>query len=162
MDEMEYQSRIGECLHSLYRVSYSILLNDQDSADAVQEAIFQGWLKRHQLRDMELFRAWITRITVNECRNLQRRASRHRKVVEAVTNDLRLRPVRQDDRSAEIEAALSELPEKYRLPIVLYYLEGYPTRDISQMLKVPEGRLRERMRVARKRMEKVLSHEIDK
>lgn len=163
MDEMEYQSRVQECLQSLYRVAYSILLNNHDCADAVQEAIFQGWIKRQQLRDASLFKPWLTRIVVNECRNFQRRAMKQLRVVEAVANDIRLRPEegRQDQRRMEIEAALAELPEKYRLPIVLYYMEGYPTNTIAKMLSIPESRLRERMRVARKRMEKVLNHEID-
>lgn len=163
MDELDYQSRVKECLHSLYRVAYSILLNEQDGADAVQEAIFQGWIKRRQLRDPQLFKPWLTRIVVNECRDLQRRSMKQLRVVQAVANEIRLRPEagREDQRRYEIEAALAELPEKYRLPIVLYYMEGYSTNMIAKMLNIPEGRLRERMRVARKRMGKVLEHEME-
>ena len=59
----------------------------------------------------------------------------------------------------ELEAALSELPEKYRLPIVLHYIEGYATREIAEIMGIPEGRLRERMRTARQRLERMLNHE---
>ena len=61
----------------------------------------------------------------------------------------------------DLEAALSELPDKYRLPIVLYYMEDYSTRTIAGMLEIPEGRLRERMRTARKMLGRLLKHESD-
>jgi len=66
MNEREYQAVITEYVPVLYRVARSILSNEQDCADAVQEAVFQGWIKRAQLRDMERFRSWIIRITVND------------------------------------------------------------------------------------------------
>ena len=142
---------------ALYRVARSILNNEHDCADAVQEAVFQGWLKRHQLRDMTNFKTWITRITVNECRNLQRRAMKQKKAVEASIEEMR----QPENRSGKInlEAALSELPDKYRLPIVLYYMEDYPTKTIAGMLEIPEGRLRERMRTARKMLGRLLKFE---
>lgn len=157
MDEREYQRRIAECMPGLYRTARSILGNEQDCADAVQEAVFQGWIKHRQLRDPERFRPWITRIVVNECRNLQRRAMKQKRAVEARIEDLRT-PENKSGR-ADLEAALSLLPEKYRLPIVLYYIEDYPTKVIAGMLDVPEGRLRERMRTARKMLGRLLNYE---
>lgn len=159
MDEREYQRRITECVPALYRVARSILNNEHDCADAVQEAVFQGWMKRHQLRDMTSFKTWITRITVNECRNLQRRAMKQKMAVEASIEEMR-QPENKSGK-VDLEAALSELPDKYRLPIVLYYMEDYPTKTIAGMLEIPEGRLRERMRTARKMLGRLLRHESD-
>lgn len=157
MDEREYQKKITECVPVLYRVARSILNNEHDCADAVQEAVFQGWLKRRQLRDMNSFKTWITRITINECRNLQRRAMKQKKAVEASIDELRQPEGKSED--LDLQAALSELPDKYRLPIVLYYMEDYPTKTIAGILEIPEGRLRERMRTARKMLGRLLKHE---
>ena len=159
MDEREYQRRITECVPALYRVARSILNNEHDCADAVQEAVFQGWMKRHQLRDMTSFKTWITRITVNECRNLQRKAMKQKMAVEASIEEMR--QSQNKSGKTDLEAALSELPDKYRLPIVLYYMEDYHTRTIAGMLEIPEGRLRERMRTARKMLGRLLKHESD-
>lgn len=159
MDEREYQKRVMECAPSLYRVARSILNNEHDCADAVQEAVFQGWLKRAQLRDASSFRTWLTRITMNECRNLQRRAFKQKKAVEASIDEMRRAP--SGSGGTALEAALSELPEKYRLLITLYYMENYPTRVIAGMLDMPEGRVRERMRTARKLLGRLLNHEAD-
>lgn len=159
MDEREYQKRVMECAPSLYRVARSILNNEHDCADAVQEAVFQGWLKRAQLRDVSSFKTWLTRIAVNECRNLQRRALKQKKAVEASIDEMRHAPSGSGETA--LEAALSELPEKYRLLITLYYMEDYPTRVIAGMLDMPEGRVRERMRTARKLLGRLLNHEAD-
>ena len=161
MNEREYQALVSEHVPALYRVARSILQNDQDCADAVQEAVFQGWIRRAQLRDSERFRPWIIRITINECRNMQRKSLRHMNLVKSAAGELL---TRGDERQAQrqktnLDAALSEMPEKYRLPLVLHYVEDYPTRDIAQMLEIPEGRLRERMRTARKMLGRMLGHE---
>ena len=153
MDEREYQSRVTECVPALYRAARSILFNEQDCADAVQEAVFQGWVKRAQLRDSARLKPWLTRIVINECRNLQRGAYRQLRAVEATIAELRA-PAPPE--ATNLEAALSELDEKYRLPLVLHYAEGYSTKEIAGMLNIPEGRLRQRMHVARRKLERRL------
>lgn len=157
MDEREYERRIRECIPALYRVARSTLFNAQDCADAVQEAVLQGWVKRRQLRDPDRFQSWMIRITVNECRNLQRRALKQRRAVEASIEDARGSPPCRS--TTDLEAAVSRLPEKYRLPIVLYYGENYPTKEIAELLGMPDGRVRERMHTARKMLRRMLKYE---
>lgn len=159
MDQLQYQQKIEACLPALYRAARAILSNEQDCADAVQEAVFQGWVKRSQLRDPSYFKTWITRITINECRNLQRRAMKQKWAVEATLQDTRQAP--DSSANIELEAALSQLPDKYRLPIVLHYIEDYSTKTIAALMEIPEGRLRERMRTARKLLGRMLKHESD-
>ena len=152
MDDREYQRRVTECTPALYRAARSILFNEQDCADAVQEAVFQGWVKRGQLRDAARLKPWLTRIVINECRNLQRSSCKQLRALEASAAELRVPPPDASD----LEAALSELPEKYRLPLVLHYAENYSTREIAEMLAIPEGRLRQRMHAARRKLERRL------
>lgn len=153
MDEREYQSRVTECVPALYRAARGILRSEQDCADAVQEAVFQGWVKRGQLRDAARLKAWLTRIVINECRNLQRGALKQLRVVEASAAELR---TSSPPEATGLEAALSELEDKYRLPLVLYYAEGYATKEIADMLGIPPGRLRQRMHTGRKLLERRL------
>lgn len=154
MGEQEYQQRIDACVSALYRVARSILFNEQDCADAIQEAVFQGWIKRGQLRDKDRFRFWIMRITINVCRNTQRQMFKQRKVMEAVAENLRQPP----SDTTDLEAALSMLPEKYRLPIVLYYMEGYSTREIALALDTSPERIRDRMRSGKKMLGRMMDH----
>ena len=76
MDDRQFMQQALDCQRKLYRVALSMLRCDADAADAIQEAVFKGWLHRGALRDGERFEAWLTRILVNECRNIQRRWKR--------------------------------------------------------------------------------------
>ena len=161
MDEQSYLQRASECERSLYRVAKTILFSDADCADAVQQTVFRGWVKRQQLRDPERFKPWLTRILINECRNIQRRDARQWRVTEAVGRKLETSAAQEPGPSdpsdaAALREALSALPEDYRLPVTLHYLEGYSIREIAIMLRVPERRVTERMYRARRRLEEAL------
>ena len=60
----------------LYRVAYSILRNDDDCKDALQETALKAWQKRSALRDESFFRTWIVRILINTCYDTQRKRRR--------------------------------------------------------------------------------------
>ena len=147
MDEREYQSRVEELLPALYRAARGVLNSEHDCADAVQEAIFTGWVKRGQLRDTARLKPWLTRIVINECRNLQRRAHKQMRAAEASVAELR---TPGPPEALDLEAALSTLDEKYRLVLLLYYAENYSTREIAELLSLPEARVRQRMYAGRK------------
>lgn len=146
MNEKEYREKIGSVCPALYRVALGILRHDEDAADCLQEAVFRGWLKRKQLKNAESFRAWMTKITISEARNLQRKAVRQRKAPPAVP----------PAPNTNIRDALFSIPEKYRIPLILFYMEGYSTREIAEMLNIPEGRTRERMRVGRNMIRRLM------
>ena len=57
---------------------------------------------------------------------------------------------------SDLYAALMALEEKYRLPVVLYYWEGFKTREIARMLGVPEGTVKTRLRTAREKLRETL------
>ena len=146
MNEKEYREKIEQIYPALFRIALGILKNDEDAADCLQEAVFRGWIKRNQLKNPESFRAWMIRITISESKNLQRKAIRQRKTPPA--------PVPAPDTS--VRNALFAIPEKYRIPLILFYIEGYSTREIAEMLKIPEGRLRERMRAGREKIRRLM------
>lgn len=154
MDEQTYLELVQQCERSLYRVSRSILWNDADSADAVQQTVFKGWINRRQLRDIKKFQSWIMSILVNECRNLQRKSMKQSNIVALLSERaiLREKPVENMD----LQEALKNLPEHYRLPIVLHYMEGYPVKDIAKILSITEKRVTERMYRGRRKLEEAL------
>ena len=73
MNDDEYMSRVLGMERKLYRIAHSLLWNDADCADAIQEAITKGWMKKATLREVCFFETWLVRILINECRNIQRR-----------------------------------------------------------------------------------------
>lgn len=149
MNEKEYREKIEQIYPALFRIALGILKNEEDAADCLQEAVFRGWIKRKQLKNPESFRAWMIRITITEAKNLQRKAVRQRKTPPA--------PVPTPN--ANLKGALFSIPEKYRIPLILFYMEGYSTREIAEMLKIPEGRLRERMRAGREKIRRFMEND---
>ncbi len=139
---------------TLYRVAKTILRSDADCADAVQEALLKGLRHVHLLRSEAFAQTWLTRILINTCKDMLRKSSRQQTV--ALT-DMIPSPDKEEQR--ELYEALQTLEEKLRLPLVLHYLEGFPVRDISRMLRVPEGTVKRRLWQARKEMRELLSQE---
>ena len=69
MSDQEYMMRVRSMERKLYRIAHAILWSDADCADAIQEAVFKGWMKKSGLRDERYFETWLVRILINECRN---------------------------------------------------------------------------------------------
>ena len=139
----------------MYRVARMMLRTDADAEDAVSTATMIAWKQLPRLRNLDALPAYLTRCTVNAARAMLRRRKRETLMDAA---HLPERPA-QSGKDTPVWMYLQRLPEKYRLPIVLHYIEGYATREIAEIMQIPEGRLRERMRTARQRLERMLDHE---
>lgn len=134
----------------LYRVTYSLLADAHDQADAVQACIEKALLKRESLRDDRLLRTWLIRILINECHNIQRQKKR---IIPSDAVEVAVAP----DIDRVLHEALSVLDEKFRLPIVLHHIAGYATREVAQILRIPEGTVKYRLVHGRERLERMLT-----
>lgn len=151
MNDSEYVRRVRAMEGRLFRVAQAMLWRYADSADAVQEAVFRGWLKKGGLRQKEYFETWLMRILINECKSALRRRKRG---AAELTAD-----VSADDRMCEnlhLRQALRALPEKYRLPLLLHHMEGYSIAETAEMLGVPVSRLNSRLFRARNALRALL------
>ena len=104
----------------LYHISKSILKNDSDCGDAVQETILKAYEKLPTLKKEKYFRTWITKILINECNGIFRK---RKNVIpyEEYMDNMRLT---EEDRYSHLYMAIMELPEDLRILVTLYYLEG--------------------------------------
>lgn len=136
----------------LYRVAYSMLHNDDDCKDALQETALKAWEKRGTLREQSYFRTWITRILINTCYDTQRKRKRTVSLEEAP--ELASPPP-----DPTLAAALDALPEKLRLPLVLCCVEGMSYAEAAQALRLPAATLRGRIHRAKQQLRKELDAE---
>ena len=139
MTHGEFANRIVAMQDALYRVSTTLLPQLCDREDAVQETIIKAWLKQSKLRDDHAMHAWVIRILINECYALLRR--RKREAVSATLPERETAP----DALPDLYQLFTSLDEKYRLPMVLYYIEGYSVGETAQMLRLPQGTLKSRL-----------------
>ena len=139
MTQEEFAGRIVAMQDTLYRVSTTILPQLCDREDAVQGAIEKAWRKQNRLRDDGALRAWVIRILINECYTLLRR--RKRETPSAAMPERETEP----DALPSLYRLITALDEKYRLPMVLHYVEGYSVEECARMLGLPQGTLKSRL-----------------
>ena len=146
LQELEKQSSM------LYRVAFTILRNDHICEDALQDTALKAWEKRNTLRNETYFRTWITRILINCCRDIQRQNRRlvsMEDIAEPVANPPDM----------TLHLALSTLPDKLRLPLVLCYSEGMTYEEIATTLRLSVPTVRGRIHRAKKELRKELDAE---
>ena len=139
----------------LYRVACLQLPQRADREDAVQEAIRKAWEKRDSLHSEQHLQTWMVRILLNECHNLQRKGRRCVPVEEVYALST---PAPQRDQ--ELRWALQSLEERYRMPILLHYIEGLPIRQVAQALRIPQGTVQSRLARGRKLLQQALAEEV--
>ena len=110
----------------------------------------RAWANVGKLREERYFDTWLVRILINECKRLCAARRRH-PVAPADAG-----PPPEDP---ELGDALKALDEKYRLPIVLHYLEGYSLEEIAWLLRIPAGTVKSRMHAGRRALKAMLEEE---
>ncbi|MCD7743722.1 MAG: sigma-70 family RNA polymerase sigma factor [Lachnospiraceae bacterium] len=135
-------------MQNMYKTARAILSNESDIADAISETILTCWEKLEQLNDPAWFRTWMTRILVNKCKDLIRQEKNL-----CLPGDMpEMSAADSGFTNAEWNEALNMLDEKYRLVLMLYYVEGYKTSEISAILEVTESTVRTQLARGREKL----------
>ena len=154
MNDQAYMARVRSMERKLYRIAHAILFSDADCADAIQEAVFKGWMKKGGLREEKYFETWMVRILINECRNLLRSGKNTPMPLnEAVAAAVQPGP----EADLHLRQSLQQLPVKYRMPLLLHHLEGYSLAEIARMLDIPQTLVKSRLHQGRKALRSILS-----
>ena len=155
MTKDDFAVQIMDMKKTLYHVACGILRSEADREDAVQECILKAWEKRDSLKSDAAFRSWVTRILINECYDICRRSS---KII--VLDELPDAVAPDEIGNRELRDAIAALEDIYRLPIILFYVEGFSIREISQMLMIPEGTVKSRLHAGRGKLRMLLGEEV--
>ena len=123
---------------AVYRLALFRMHIVQDAEDVYQDVFLRLLGQEASAWDGEHLRAWLLRCTVNRCHDLHR--FRLRRPVLALA-DLPETAAEADSGAAELWDAVAHLPEKLRVPIHLYYAEGYSTEEIAGLLQARCERL---------------------
>lgn len=137
----------------LYHVAKSILKNDSDCADAVQETLLKAYEKLYTLKQDQFFRTWITRILINECNGILRK----RKCVIPYEEYMQKTRVFEEKKYTHLYMAILELPEELRILVTLYYIEGFSQKEIAEILSMREGTIKSRLSRARALLKEILT-----
>ena len=137
---------------AVYRLALCRMQSIPDAEDVYQDVFLRLLDQDTSDWDEEHLRAWLLRCAVNRCCDLHR--FRLRRPVLALEDlpDM----AAPDSGAAELWDAVARLPEKLRIPLHLYYAEGYSTEEIAGLLDIPAATVRTRLRRARKRLRDTL------
>jgi RNA polymerase sigma-70 factor (ECF subfamily) len=160
----------------LYPAALRMTRNASDAEDLVQETFAKAYAAFHQFQPGTNLRAWLHRILANTFINSYRK--KRREPVQALGPDFRdgwqsggqagADPLAPAARSAEAEAlerltdsgilrALRELPQEFRVAIYLADIEGYPYKEIAELMGTPIGTVMSRLHRGRAKLRKTLA-----
>lgn len=132
---------------TLYHVAKTLLYNDADCADAIQEAIVKAFTNLHTLRKDAYAKTWLVRIVINECYAILRR----QKNIVSIEDYQDIEAVWSEDYS-DLYEAVTQLSEETRICVTLYYLEGYSIKETAKMLDMTESAVKNRLFRARENL----------
>ncbi len=137
----------------LYKVAKSYLSSEEDVADVMQETVLSVYEHIQELKSVSYFKTWMTRILINHCKDLLRQQKRY-----LVSGQLPENTQEAPESDREFYRLVGELPEDYRAVFLLYYGEGFHTREIAQILDMNENTVKSKLRRGRDRLKQVLCY----
>lgn len=167
-DQAAYATLYERHAPGLYRLAYSILLEEQDAEDVLQESLVYAFrnLARYDPARAS-FRTWLYTITVSRCRN-----ARRRKWLPTVAlpnlHSIGLEPPAPADQGPEVLAAWGELRHalgralqtlspRLREAVALRYGQGLTYREMADILEVPQKTAESRVRLAHEQLRRAMS-----
>lgn len=146
INQTAYFTFITEYKQAMYRIAFGYLGEERDALDAVDEAVYLGYLHRKELREPKYIKTWLTRILINECYRMIKQNRR-----EIATEEIPEIPEISGRSAADtvsLKLALAGLPEELNKIIVLRYFGGYTIAETAEILNIPEGTVATRTRKA--------------
>lgn len=128
----------------IYRICLCILCDRDDAEDALQETFLKCLTKAPEFESEEHKKAWLIKVATNTSKNMNLLRIKHRTLD---INELEYIGVVDEDK--DVFEAIMSLPVKYKIVMTLHYIEGYPTKEIGEILSLTDAAVRKRLQKGR-------------
>lgn len=147
----------------LFRLAYSIMLNQADAEDAVQDIFIKIIGKIPEFANSSQEKAWITKVLANHCKDMLRKRKLRlytplEEVLEQSGHGLSV-PGPEDNGGTELLQMVLSLGEKYREPLILHYFEGFSIEEVSEILSIGQSAVKMRLSRGREMIRKKMEEE---
>ena len=160
-DREAFGALVGHYIGQARRVARAVLRDQDDADDAVQDAFLNALTRLDQYDERRPFGPWLLRIVANAALDrVRRRAIRAADPISDRLPQSASGPAEDAEHRmmlAQLEQALRELPERRRMAVVLFDVEGYEHKEIAKILGVPEGTVRSDVFHARRHLREALA-----
>lgn len=159
---MEYSKdwfveRVKSCQSGLYGLAISILRNEEDAKDAVQETLYKAFDNIENLKDPNKFKPWIMKILSNTAYDMIRK-KKFSTNIDDYTNTLESKSSIDIDTKVTLWAAVQSLESTYRPVIILFYYEDLTIMEISKILGITIVTTKKRLSRARRQLKDILEN----
>ncbi len=159
-------------LDALYRSALYLVKNDTNADDLVQEVYFKAFKFVKDGQEIGNERAWLFRILMNTFINQYRKEKREPSLVdfdsiesfhESIEQEVLMSPITDNEADFnqllddDVKKALEELPDDFRMVILLSTVEGFSYKEISEMIGFPIGTVMSRIYRGRKMLKEKLT-----
>lgn len=154
------EERVLECYRrhkdTVYKLAYSYCKSSSLAEDAFQEVFYKFMVRSPRFTAPEHEKAWFIRTTINVCKDfLKAKWNRDIVTLEEWDGD-HAHTADTGDVLDELREAILNLPEKYRVPIHLYYYEEYSIREIARMLHRTETAVQTQLQRGREKIKQTM------
>lgn len=144
---------------AMYNICYRMMNNREEAEDLLQESFTEAFLNLGKFRFESSFGAWLKRITINKCINALKKRKAELIPVENIPEYAALDE--SDDEIPglsveQVQLAMKQLPEGYRVVFSLYLLEGYDHAEISQIMGISEATSKSQYSRAKQRIKETI------
>ena len=153
LTQQEFTTAVERYLDMVYRLARSSLSSPVDAEDAAQETMLRLWNTDTVFQGDDHLRHWLVRVCVNVCRDHARSAWRRRVVSLEECRE----PTFSDPTHQNLWDEVSALPAKYRVPLYLYYYEGYSVAEVGELLGLRVSTVQTRLARAREKLKTQLT-----
>jgi len=146
----------------MFIVAQRYMKDTAAAEDAMQEAFVKAFCKLEQFKGDVTFGAWLKRIVINRCLDTIKS-----KKLETESIDESVFKIVQDDdhwevsdeaTASDISSAIDQLPDKYRVVVQLFLVEGYDHQEISGILSISENASRTNLHRGKSILKETLKH----
>lgn len=154
-DKEAFIKLIEKYTQDMYKVAKSRLNSEDDIGDAIQETILSAYKNICVLKNTSYFKTWLIRILINKCNDIIANNKNIVYVEEYYESSIKNEILADKDKfenNIAFKEILENLNETYRTVVVLYYVNGFNTREISEILNEKEGTIKSRLSRAREKL----------
>lgn len=155
MDADEFKRAFSRHGDMVFRIAYTYMRSPADADDVTQD-VFVKLLKSQKSFESDAhLRNWLARVAVNRCKSLFRAPWRRVEDIEDYIETLAV-PTKEH---RDLLLAVMRLPEKYRVPMALYYYGGFSTGEVADLINVPAATVRTRLARGRDKLRQAMESE---